>query len=469
MNLLRKKRTGIIAFSAIVSILLCISSSEVNSMTCNISRPYSGENVTNKMPSFSRVRNDMIFRKGDAIEIFAFPAGRPISCTWSLSLNMVSKPLLSGDAETCMDQSVRILVPSEKLVPGFYTLKIHVNLSESKFLDGAAGFGYEIEGIKFTESNPADFESFWSKAKDSLSKIPLNKEEMFIREMNDKEISEYNIKEASIPEKYDPQGVKAETVKLYKVKFDSAGGMRMHGWLAVPAGEGPFPGILVLPGAGCAKVPAPVEHARHGYVALMLQIHGMDVDQEKYETPKAYLKCLGGKPEDEYYYNVILGCVQAINYLSARPDVDTKRLVVAGGSQGGFLSIATAALCPEIKALASAICYHGYWPYRDWAESMKKENSNGSDTAIPPFSRTDPRQNSLSYFDAMNFASMVKIPVIMDACLCDGPSPAVTVYAVFKSLDSKRKTIMWSPGTDHDIMFSFERLAWKFLDDELSK
>ena len=75
-------------------------------MTCNISRPYSSENITNKMPAFSRVRADMIFRKGDNIEIFAFSAGRPVSCSWSLSFNMAVKTSLKGDAEVCMDQSV---------------------------------------------------------------------------------------------------------------------------------------------------------------------------------------------------------------------------------------------------------------------------------------------------------------------------------------------------------------------------
>jgi cephalosporin-C deacetylase-like acetyl esterase len=435
-------------------------------MTCNISRPYSGENVTNTMPSFSRIRKDMIFRKGDRIEIFAFPAGRPVFCAWSLCLNMVGTPFLKGDGEVCMDQSIRIQVPPEKLVPGFYTLNLRVSLSDTRALNGTAGFGYRIDEIKFTESRPADFEAFWSKAKGSLSRIPLNRKETFIREMNDMEISEYNVREASIPEKYDPQGVRAESVKLYKVQFDSAGGMRMHGWLAVPTGKGPFPGILVLPGVGCGKVPAPVEHARHGYVALMLQIHGLDVDLEKYETPKSYMKCLGGKPEDEYYYNVVLGCVQAVNYLSSRTDVDAGRLAVAGGSQGGFLSIATAALCPEIKAAASSLCYYGYWPYRDQPGTVNKD---GLAAGLPSFNRSDARQNSLSYYDTMNFAPMVKSPAVMCACLCDTPSPPITVYAVFKSLSSRQKEIFWSPGTNHDLMFSFERAAWRFLDEELSK
>jgi len=433
-------------------------------MTCNISRPYSGENVTNKMPAFSRVRADMIFRKGDDIEIFAFPAGRPVSCSWSLSLNMASEPSLKGDAEVCMDQSVRILIPSDKLSPGFYTIKVRVKLTETTFLNGIVGFGYRVDEMQFTESLPADFKAFWQKGKNALSEIPLNKKEIFVREMNDSEISEYNVSQASIPEKYDPQGVKAKSVKLYKVQFDSVGSMRMHGWLAVPSGDGPFPGILVLPGAGCAKVPAPVEHARHGYVALMLQIHGMEVDQEKYETPKAYLKCLAGNPEDEYYYNVILGCVQAVKYLSSRSDVDGGRLVVAGGSQGGFLSIATAALCPEIKAVASSICYYGYWPYRDWPDLRTKE-MNLSAPCLPPFDRANARQNSLSYFDTMNFASMVKAPTIMGGCLCDTASPPPTVYAIFRNLASAQKKILWSPGTCHDLMFNFECEAWRFLDD----
>jgi cephalosporin-C deacetylase len=224
----------------------------------------------------------------------------------------------------------------------------------------------------------------------------------------------------------------------------------------------------VLPGAGCAALPAPVEHARHGYIALMLQIHGMDVDQEKYESPKDYMSVKGGPPENEYFYGVCLACAQAINYLATRPDVDPGRLAVCGGSQGGFLAIATAALCPRIRAVVSDLCYYGYWPYRDHALALNTAKSNGMDVLCPPFRRTDPRQNAMSYYDAASFAPSVKAATLMCGNLCDTPSPPTTVHAVYQRLGCKRREMAWSPGTNHELIFAFVRRAWDWLDEQLS-
>lgn len=437
-------------------------------MMCNCARPYSPANMSIEMPVFSRTRPDMIFQKGDVVEFFTFPKLRPVAGSWKLSRQMVAKSFLEGEAEICMDQSVRIVIPTANLKPGFYDVAITVMATATNKLAWKTGFGYRLDEIPYTDSRPADFEAFWAKAKKKLDSVPLNPSETLVREMTSAEVSKYNVEEASIPEEYDPKGKRCDKVKLFKVQFDSPGGKRMYGWLARPAAEGKYPAVLVLPGAGCGKVPAPVEHARHGYVALMLQVHGMDVDLEKYQEPAGYLKIKGGAPEDEYYYNVFLACAQAVKYLAARPDVDAGRMAVAGGSQGGLLSIVTAALCPEIKAVCSSICYYGYWPWRAEVEALNAKSLDGKDQDQPPFDAADPKQRNRSYYDAANFAPMVKAPTIMGACLNDTPSPPTTVYFIFKRLGASKKEIFWSPNTNHDMMLLFERGAWEFLDREFN-
>jgi len=423
---------------------------------------------TAKLPVFSRTHPELIFKRGDKIEIFAFSKLRPTRCSWELRREMLCTAFLSGAGEPCMDQSVRISIPSEKLLPGFYEIQLTIHATESEKEEGHTVFGYCVDEMPLTDSRPADFEKFWAQAKAKLAEIPLAPSETFIREMNDAEIAAYNVENASIPEDIYPEHKKAGKVKLYKVQFDSYGDLRIHAWLAVPEGNEKFPGLLVLPGAGCAQVPAPVEHARHGYVALMLQIHGMDVDQESYEDPQGYLKYTGGRIEDEYYYKVYLACAQAVRYFASRPEVDANRLAVCGGSQGGLLTIVAAALCPNIKAAVSSICYYGYWPYRDMAEALNLKKSDGMDIASPPFNRGEPRQNALSYYDPCNFAPSVQASTIMCASLCDTPSPSTTVYAIYRRLACKQKDLHWSPGTNHDIMIAFERRAWDWLDSKLN-
>ena len=37
----------------------------------------------------------------------------------------------------------------------------------------------------------------------------------------------------------------------YKITLANVGGKRVHGWLSVPKGKGPFPAILTVPEAAC--------------------------------------------------------------------------------------------------------------------------------------------------------------------------------------------------------------------------
>ena len=437
-------------------------------MMCNVKRPYAKER-RELVPTFSRVRAGMLFKKGDVIEIFAFPRSRPIRGSWKLTRNMVAKPFAEGEGEVCMDQTVRMVIPPEKLTPGFYDVHFTIHSTAKHSETGRATFGWRIEDMPITASRPKDFEAFWRKAKKQVYEVPLNAAEQFVREMTSEEVSRYNIENASIPEEYDPKGRRAEKVRLYKVQFDSTGGRRMYAWLAKPVGKGPFPTILVLPGAGSGQIAAPVEHARHGYVALMLQVHGQDVDLKKYKPIRRY----EGPPEkkriqDDKYYHVYLSCVQAVRYLRSRDDVDADRLAVAGGSQGGLLTVVTAALCPdEVKAAASSICYWGYLPFWDHVRALNKRGSDGVDEPAPPFDRNHRHQNIQSYYDAMNFAPMVKAPIVMSVCMIDTASPVTTVYAIYQNLGNVPKELHWSPGTHHDLMFAFERRAWRWFDEHL--
>jgi hypothetical protein len=58
--------------------------------------------------------------------------------------------------------------------------------------------------------------------------------------------------------------------------------------LAKPKVVGLFPGMLVFPGAGFASRSIPLEHARHGYLELDIQVHGQEVNLKKYEHIRGY-------------------------------------------------------------------------------------------------------------------------------------------------------------------------------------
>lgn len=133
----------------------------------------------------------------------------------------------------------------------------------------------------------------------------------------------------------------APGVKRIEVRDDG-----LFGTLFVPAGDGPFPTIVLLSGSGGGlSEPQAALYAAHGYGALAL----------------AYFKA-GHLPENliriplEYFE-------RAISWLEARPDVDSDRLAVGGASRGGELSLLLASRYPQFKAVVSnvpsAIVYGG--------------------------------------------------------------------------------------------------------------
>jgi len=217
-------------------------------------------------------------------------------------------------------------------------------------IEGLCTIGWRIEQMKIRDTRPADFAAFWNQRKAELAKIPLKPQEGTFKTFKGKEIDSYNLASAALPGDYDPLGHKTDQVESAKVSFSSVQGNRVYGWLAKPAGKGPFPAMLVLPGAGFAARPMPLEHARHGYVALDIQVHGQDVDQKEYPPIPGHNDNHVYQPVEAYYYSrVYLNALQAVSYLASRPDVDPKRIVVVGGSQGGRLSVVAAALDHRIR------------------------------------------------------------------------------------------------------------------------
>lgn len=461
--------------------------------------------------SFPTVGNDLpLFRTGDTVKIRVQGGLRSPFMKWSVSRFKIEKPVAEGRVNDSIGYVYYLEVPTAALkVPGFYTLKVEQESylpADKAFTEGnnlakrpsvaQCVFGWNIEQKTVPEYRPKNLREFWDQAKAKyVEEIPLDGRENVDppkhRIYTNEEIGAYNVKEAGMPPDFDPEGHRAESVESYKISIAGIKpGERVYGWLAKPANAKPgqkFPAMLVLPGAGNGPRPRPLDHARHGYLAIDMQVHGSDVDlppvgPDKKPITDTYVPfgvahfVSDEAPEKMWYYGVYLRACRMLKYLASREDVDASRVVVAGGSQGGRLSIALAALYPEIvKAAVPAIPHFSNQYELFWT---REENARGGDGMVSELPRLDPKLaggegNSVlwiaAYFDVMNLAPWMKCPTRFQAGTIDPVSDPFGTWAAYQRCGSAEKHFVWLVGQGHDWSAAADRAAYRWLDDVFAR
>src|SRR4029078_3221475 len=146
---------------------------------------------------------------------------------------------------------------------------------------------------------------------------------------------------------------------------------RFYGVLCEPKAPGKYPALLSVPGAGVRPYRGLAEMAGRGIITLQVGIHGIPVTMEQsvYDSLGAgalanYQTFAPDNCESYYYRRVCLGCIRANDFLTSHPKWAGANLVVTGGSQGGALSIVTAALDPRVRGLPS--CYRALSDISDY-------------------------------------------------------------------------------------------------------
>lgn len=313
--------------------------------------------------------------------------------------------------------------------PGFLrcTVTATVNGKEYRWA-GTAGF--EPEKIQPTVTNPADFTAFWDSAKASLAAIPMDTRMTLMPERCTEKVDVYHLNLQNFP-----------------------GTSRVYGILCVPKKPGKYPALLTVPGAGVRPYSGNIAVAEKGVITLEIGIHGIPVNLD----PVVYTNLGAGAfngywnynldDRDRFYYKrVYLGCVRANDFLVSMPQFDGVNLGVTGGSQGGALSIITAALDPRVKflgafypALSDVTGYlHGRaggWPHFFTGNNLK-------------FNDKKDKINTVCYYDVVNFSRLLKIPGIYSWGFNDETCPPTSMYASYNVITSP-KSLYLAPETGH--------------------
>ncbi len=163
-------------------------------------------------------------------------------------------------------------------------------------------------------------------------------------------------------------------------------------------------------------------------------------------------KGLLDKPEKMYYRNVFLDTAELAKIVMELPYVDETRVGAFGGSQGGGLTVACAALEPRIKLAVAQFPFLSDYQ-RVWDMDLDKDAYN--DLRLF-FRQRDPRHEhekeyftKLGYADIQNLAPRIKASLIMLTGLMDTIVPPSTQFAAFNKMTCPKKVYIY-PDFGHE-------------------
>jgi cephalosporin-C deacetylase-like acetyl esterase len=329
-------------------------------------------------------------------------------------------------------------VPLEGLVidggtmvqPGFLRCTVTTEVAGRTYR-GAATAAFTPEKIVPTQGEPADFDAFWQAGKATLAKIPI---EARVTLLPDACTADVNVYHVGIRTVGGPEGTAIPS--------------RIYGILCEPKAPGHYPAVLKVPGAHVRPYFGDKSLAARGVITLEIGVHGIPVNlpQEIYDQLDAaalnsYWFYNLDDRETYYFHRIYLSCVRANDFLASREMWDGKNLLVMGASQGGQLSIVTAALDSRVTGLA--VTHPGFCDVSGdlhgraggWPHPFRSD----PDTGQPSPHATPAKIVTASYYDTVNFARRLKVPGYYTWGYNDDVCPPTSTYAAFNGITAPKE------------------------------
>lgn len=167
------------------------------------------------------------------------------------------------------------------------------------------------------------------------------------------------------------------------------------------------------------------------------------------------------------FRQIFLDTAQLARVVMAFPEVDAARVGAMGGSQGGALTLACAALEPRIKRAAPVfpfLCdYQRVWEM-DLAKDAYEELRLWFRQFDPLHLREKEIFTKLGYIDCQHLAPRIKAEVLMYTCLMDPICPPSTQFAAYNKITAPKEMVIYPdyaheaylPG-ENDRTFNFIR------------
>ncbi len=258
-----------------------------------------------------------------------------------------------------------------------------------------------------------------------------------------------------------PAAFQTATAECFDLYFTGVGGARVHAkYLRPRDSKKPHPAVLNFHGYSGSSGDwiHYLSWVSVGYSAAALDCRGQggiseDVGGVRGTTLRGHIiRGLDSDPDDLLYRQIFLDTAQLAQIVMDFDEVDAQRVGAAGGSQGGGLTLACAALEPRIKRATPTfpfLCdYQRVWEM-DQAKQAYDELAQFFRKHDPTHTREEHWFTRLGYIDVQHLADRIQAKVLMGTGLMDPVCPPSTQFAAYNKITSPKDVVIY-PDFGHE-------------------
>jgi cephalosporin-C deacetylase len=264
----------------------------------------------------------------------------------------------------------------------------------------------------------------------------------------------------------------------YHLHFTGVGGARIHAKLLHPVNSThPHPAVLLFHGykGDSGDWSDKLSYISEGFTIAALDCRGQaGLSQDRGivagNTQHGHIirgleDALRGSPEKLLFRQIFLDAAQLARIVMEMPDVDANRVGATGASQGGALTIASAALEPRIKRAAPVYPflsdYKRVWEM-DQAKDAYLELQEYFRQSDPTHRFEDSVFEKLGYIDIQFLASRIQAEVLWGIGLMDTVCPPSTQFAAYNKIVTP-KTMTIYPDFGHEPLPGLNDQVFQFM------
>ena len=309
----------------------------------------------------------------------------------------------------------------------------------------------ELRNYQGRNPRPDDFDAYWDRA-----------------------LAEMNAVDPKV--KLTPYPLKSSFADCFHLYFTGVGGARVHAkYLRPKVSPAPHPAVLQFHGysGNCGDWHDKLSYVSQGYSVAALDCRGQgglseDSGSVKGPTLRGHIiRGLEDSPEKLLFRQIFLDTAQLAKIVMGFPEVDADRVGATGGSQGGGLTLACAALTPGLRLAAPVfpfLCdYQRVWEM-DLDVAAYDELRAFFRSFDPMHVREREIFTRLGYIDNQHLAPRIRAKVLMAVGLMDSVCPPSTQFAAWNRIESQKDLLIY-PDFGHEGLPGCNDRIFDFLAD----